>query len=337
MTPLIKDSVVRLLSEHPEGVLQSRIHKVLGVSKSRVSEVLRELEIAGIITRVKLGNQYLIRLSGVNTPQRPNSKILRLGVIWSTEYVFITPFAKNLKEVLGFEIEVITYPNALAATRALINGEVDLALTPLITQLYAYALTKSLKIIGGGAYGGALIMYNPNTLADTVASSELSTMDLCRFLAIKEGIIESDTTKYFNKPADVRQLVLGREVKYIVVWHPLTEELLKLGLKVITSCNELELEHCCTLAANVSVDRELRAKISQLYANSLEEFNRDPSRWIEWYSTRVGVDPSIVARGVEQYRLNPYIGKEDVMKLMIRACIPLPHHTSVTEVIELTY
>lgn len=45
-----------------ELVPQSYLHKSLKISRSRVSEILDELEREGLISRVKVGNQYLVKL-----------------------------------------------------------------------------------------------------------------------------------------------------------------------------------------------------------------------------------------------------------------------------------
>ncbi len=333
MTSLVKYEILKLLSEHPEGVLQSRIHKVLKISKSRVSEVLHELELQGMIARIKIGNQYLIKPK-VITRKSGREKLIKLGIIWSSEYVFIAPFIKMVEELLNYGVEVVIYPNALVATWALVRNELDLALTPLITQLYAFALTKSLRIIGGGAYGGALIMYNPNSLRNIVISSELSTMDLCRSIAIKEGIIEASDTEYFSNPYDVSSLTVKENVKYVIAWHPLTDELLNLGLKAMASCSDLDINYCCTLAASASMDYDLMMKLSQIYLRALEVYSDEPRKWINWYSIKVGINPEVLARGISYYGLNPYIDKKTLSRLISRAQISMPDPSSLLKAIE---
>lgn len=335
MTSLVKYEILKLLSEHPDGVLQSRIHKVLKISKSRVSEVLHELELQGIITRVKIGNQYLIKPK-VIINKSGHGKVIKLGIIWSSEYVFIAPFIKMVKELLNYEVDVIIYPNALVATWSLVSNEIDLALTPLITQLYAYALTKSLRIIGGGAYGGASIMYNPNSLSNVVMSSELSTMDLCRSIAIREGLIDPSNTKYFSNPHDVSALVIKEGVRYVVIWHPLIDDLINLGFKVTISCSDLDISYCCTLAASAGMDYDLMMKLSQIYLNALEVYSREPRKWINWYSVKVGISPEVLARGVNYYGLNPYIDRNELSKLMSRAQISVPEPSSLLKAVEVS-
>jgi len=331
----IKSAVLRLLSQYPDGLPQSFIHRALGVSKSRVSEVLKDLELAGIVTRVRLGNQYIVRVrGGVKVSKVGN--VFRLGLVWSSEYPFITPFAKLLRDELNYGLEVTVYPNALSATWALIEGEVDLALSPLITQLYAYSLTKALRVIGGGAYGGSLVMCNQRALGDDIASSELSTMDVCRAVAVREGISPASGTHYFTKPTDeVVRLASGGRVRYIVIWHPLIEELLRLGLKPIAECRDLDISYCCTLAASSRIDDGLRERVSRIYVRALEEFMKSPMRWVEWYSAKVGIEADVIRRGLNYYEFRPYLDRSLINKMIRRVGIEVPNLESLTNAIEI--
>jgi len=331
----VKDKVFKIISENPDGIPQSTIHKVLGISKSRVCEVLKELESEGVIVRVKVGNQYIVkpRVKVYTSPL--NVKTLKLGIVWSSEYPFITPFAKMLREKMNVNLEVIVYPSALKATWALANGEVDLALSPLITQLYAYSLTKSLKIISGGAYGGAAIVENKGASDDKIASSELSTMDMFRVIVVKNKLVLPSSTTYFSTPDDAIKLIRCGDVRYFVVWHPLIETLtLHYGLKVIVEGKELGLNYCCTLAASTKLDRRLRERIAKVYRDAIEKFTKSPERWIEWYSIKVGIPVDIVKRGLKHYSFRPYLDLKLIIDMLRSADIEMPSRVTVLNAIE---
>ncbi len=330
----IKEKILKLLSNYPEGILQSNIYRALNVSKSRVSEVLKDLEYSGLVVRVRVGNQYVVK-SRVHVGSVLRGRVVRLGIVWSSEYPFITPFIKLLKDRLGFEVSVTVYTNAITATSALVRNEVDLALTPLITQLYAYSLTKSLRILGGGVYGGSAVMVSQSSTNDEVLCSEFSTMDLCRLLAINEGLIDTSTTKYFSNPlTDLLPNIKYRKFKYVVVWHPLTEYLRMHNYKYVVSCSDLGIKYCCTLASTTAIDSDLRSKISEIYQIALEEYSRDPSKWVEWYSALVGISPDLIVKSVNEYKLQPYIDLGLIREALSKARLGIPDINSLLNAFE---
>ncbi len=336
MLSRVKELVLELLRRYPEGIPQSMIHKLINASKSRVCEVLQELENAGVIIRVKIGKQYLIKLRTAKEValRRVTKRRLNLGIVWSSEYPFIAPFAKILRSRYGIDLEVSVFPNALLATWALVNGDVDLVLSPLITQLYAYSLTKSLRIIGAGAYGGSVVLENPNAKYDIVASSELSAMDACRSVAIRE-LINVRNTYYFSKPEDeVMKLLREGRVRYFVVWHPLIDKLSMFGLRRIISCDELGIDYCCTLAASVRIERRLRSLLARVYEEALKEYSRDPSKWFEWYSLKVGIPVDTIKRGQILYKLRPYLDVNTISRMLGRIGISVPSYEIIKEAIE---
>lgn len=330
----IRDSILKLLEEHSEGVFQSVIPLALGISRSRVSEILNELEDQGIIVRIRIGNRYLIKLSKEETLVK-EYRILRLGLVWSSEYPFITPFTKYLEKYLGIRINIRVYSNALQTTWALVSGDIDLALSPLITQLYMYSLTKSIRIIGGGAYGGSYIFEVRGKAKNKVASSEMSAMDTCRAISLREGVIEAENTYYFTRPEEINELIRKREAKYAIVWHPLTEYLpRKHRLKSIASCMDMGVHYCCTLAASTRLNRELRSKIARIYEKAIKSFTRNPRKWIEWYSVKVSIPADVVKRGLKTYKYRIELNKKLINEMLRRLGIALPAPTRLEEAIE---
>ena len=271
--------VLEVLSQHPEGVPQSTLYKVLSVSKSYISRVIKDLERLGLVYRVRVGNTYIVKVS------RPATRVftgrrLALGVVWSSEYLFLGHFAKLLRDRLSIDLEVKVYPSALRATLAIVLGEVDSVLSPLVTQLYAYAISKSFKIVGGGAYGGAAIYEIIHAKEDTVISSEMSTMDLCRSLAMDKGVIEATNVEYFNSPEEaINNVKMGR-ARYAVVWHPLTQSIESLGKRVAECTDFEEIRYCCTFAVSNTVSEDYIEKIAEIYRESIEKFQREPTRFV---------------------------------------------------------
>ncbi|HDI02052.1 MAG TPA: MarR family transcriptional regulator, partial [Ignisphaera sp.] len=236
-----KLAILKILSEKPDGVPQSTLAKTLRISKSYLSTLLRDLELQGLIYRVRIGNSYIVKVVRpmISTYHRVyQRKKLKLGIVWSSEYLFLASFAKLLKKRLSLDLEIIVYPSALKTTTALIRGEVDAILSPVITQLYAYALAKELIIVGGGASGGAAIYEIKDSKSETVASSELSTMDVCRAMAIHKNIIDTKDTRYFHEPDEALRIAKQKKARYMVVWHPITESLRRIADRELVKCGD---------------------------------------------------------------------------------------------------
>ncbi len=322
----VRDEILNLLkSREGELIPQSYIHKSINASKSRVSEVLKSLEIEGLISRVKVGNQYLIKLLDVSSSlPKPKLSRLRVGIVWSSEYPFLTTFAKKLRSELGVSLEVVTYLSAVQATKALALGEVDLALSPLITQLYFYVTFRTLKVIGGGAYGGSAIVVNPGVEDEVIYSSELSTMDLIRAIATYEELIHPIRTGYFSSPEEALRIASLGKSKYMVVWHPLYKDLIKKGFKVVVKGEDLNVHYCCTLAASTTLPKDFREKLSKIYTSSLNEYVKNPERWVVWYSSSVGIPSDVVKNGLNEYRINEVIDEEGIRDYLRRSRLIIP-------------
>jgi predicted transcriptional regulator len=319
-----------------ELVPQSYIHKSLKISRSRVSEILGELEREGLISRVKVGNQYLIKLLDFRGEPPSRLRVFRVGLVWSSEYPFLTIFAKKVKEELNAIIKTVVFTSSIQATKALVLGDLELALTPTITQLHFYSAFKNFRIIGGGAYGGSKVLVKDSASAHTTYSSELSTMDLVRSLSMREGIIPADTlTRYFRSPEEILKAISAEAVKYAVVWHPIYRRLERAGYREVLRSEDLEVMYCCTLAASTVVPEETRRVLSKVYRESLEEYRKAPERWVDWYSLQVGIPRDVVLDGVREYKVNPVLNKVELRKYAGKIPVEIPSaDTVLNEVLE---
>ena len=332
--PKVRGEVIKLLKElGGEFINQSFIHKVLGVSKARVSEVLQELEDEGLVVRRRLGNQYLVRLTSPSTGHGLR-KTIRLGIVWSSEYPFIAPFIRDLELRHGLRVLVRVYESALETLNSLIRGDVELVLAPLVTEIHFYSAFRNLKIIGGGAYDGSAILHNPEAGSEAIASSYLSTMDALRAIALREGDIDAEETLYFRHPKDVVRLAVKGRAKYLVVWHPLLKELVSRGLREVLRPSDLGINYCCTLAASTALPYKLRKVLRREYLNALEEFSRSPSKWFDWYSTIVGIPSDVVRDGWRLYRLNPDIGRDDLMRTLKALSLAIPDPSALSTILD---
>ena len=129
MKTTIRERVIKLLaSMQGKPVPQSYIHRALNTSKSRISEVLNQLEKEGLITRTNIGRSNIVYVKPglVETETRVESRILRLGIVYSSEYLFLGYFVKFLQRKYGIHVNVEVYRDGFDTTRAITNGQVDL-------------------------------------------------------------------------------------------------------------------------------------------------------------------------------------------------------------------
>ncbi|MEM0213789.1 MAG: hypothetical protein QW348_06000 [Ignisphaera sp.] len=319
------ESILDILSRHADGVPQSFLYRALPFSKSYISIVLRELERRGVVHRVRIGNTYIVRLAKPFTKSF-HGKRLVLGIVWSSEYLFLGHFAKMLRDSLSMDLDVKVYPNAVSATLSILMGDVDAVLSPLATQLYLYPISKSFKIVGGGAIGGGFIYEIGDGAEGVVASSELSTMDLCRAVASERRLINEESVLYFNSSQQAIEIARGRGARNIVVWHPITYEIEKMGGKRVGECIEFEeTKHCCTLAISDRVPPEMVEKIATIYRQSIDVFKREPSRFLDWYSTLTGIDTALLRDALKVYRYDGELDHKSIDKLIRFMNIKIPH------------
>lgn len=315
-----------------ELIPQSYLHKSLETSRSRVSEILSELEREGLVTRVRVGSQYLVKLLDFSSEPASKLKILRVGIVWSSEYPFLSLFAKKVKEELNTLIKISVFASSTQATKALVLGDLELALSPTITQLHFYSAFKNFKIIGGGAYGGSKVLVKDSVNTYTAYSSELSTMDLVRSLTMKEGIIPADTpTKYFRSPEEILKAAYTGVAKYAVVWHPIYRRLEEIGYREVLRSEELGVTYCCTLAASNVVPRETRRALSRIYRESLEEYMKAPEKWVEWYALQVGIPRDTIVDGLREYKVNSSLSKAELYRYASRIPVEVPSISAILD------
>ncbi len=316
----VKDRILELLREHPEGLRQADIARALGVSRSYVSEVVNELLRKGIVKKIR--EHGITKIVYSTQPIENHVNIVRLGIVWSSEYPFITYFAKKLRE-RGYWLDVIVYSNALDATLDVVTGKIDLVLSPLVTQFLYASMTNRLRIIGGGAVGGASVIENPWARDDKAVSSKASTMDLLITLVLSEEGIPLENKMYCGSGEEIMYMIASGRAKYAAIWEPLATKLKKMGYKEIISLKDLDIPHCCTLAISTLTKLDIEL-VKKAYSESLEEYIRKPDQAIEWYSIKTGIPVQILKESTRNYRYTLDIEHEKTISVLRKAGITIP-------------
>lgn len=329
MKSILKNRVLELLKSHQGShVPQSYIHRALGASKSRVSEILRELEREGLVSRITVGKTKIVyvypQFSERETELAPRK--LKLGIVYSSEYLFLGGFIKKLREK-GIEIEVLVYRDGLETTIALAKGAIDLAFSPLIGQLYMYPAHRTYRVVLAGLRGGFRVLSLKTGKA--VYSSIISTMDYVRHYIISKNLIDASETIYYRDPDQLTSaLRLGG---YVVTWHPVYINLEKRGFRTLYTSRDLEIDFCCTLGVSTTVSRRTYTLIKKAYINSLEEYEKNPDKGIEYYASLTGIETPILKSAVNEYKVSDEIGFKTVDKIVGTLTLNVPSGTIYRE------
>lgn len=332
MKSTIRERVVELLKKFQDSSIpQSYLHRALGVSKSRISEILQELEREGLITRVSVGRSNIIHVrAGLSESHvEADKKRLKLALVYSSEYLFLGYFSKRLFNH-GITLEVVVTRDGLAASKMVAEGLADLALSPLVGQLYLYPTYRTFKIVLGSLRGGYRVMHKPGRRI--IYSSMISTMDYIRRSTLDKGLIDVVSTRYFSDPGEARTAV--KRGGYVVVWHPVYKQLEAEGLKQVLTPDELDVDFCCTLAVSKSLNNRTYELVKKAYLSSLDDYRRNPEKHIDYYSALTGIDATVLRDAIKEYKVSEVISRKTVERIVSSFAPRVPSGNVYAEAVE---
>src|SRR5271165_6213259 len=151
--------ILDLLARNGEAY-QSDLVRQSGFSRSRISEVLSSLEESGLVTRIPLGKNFRVIITAQVRKRRVHSgkEALRLGIIRASEYPFVLPFEKLLREKLNIKLSILTYDNGIDLSRDLSLLRLDLGIAPVLTHFMFFSIGSPIKMIAPAGSGGATIL-----------------------------------------------------------------------------------------------------------------------------------------------------------------------------------
>ncbi|MEM4718096.1 MAG: MarR family transcriptional regulator [Desulfurococcaceae archaeon] len=324
----VKRKVLELLKSYQgKSIPQSFIHRILGVSKSTVSEVLSELEKEGLISRTIIGRVKIVNIYPFisETQLEYAVKKLTLGLVFSSEYMFLGGFIKRLRRK-GVSIDILVYRDGLEATRALASGWIDLVLSPLVGQLYIYPLYRTYRVIATGLRGGFSVLGSIDD--EEIYSSLISTMDYVRSYLIRKKMIKAEKTIYYNDPMKVITALKRKGI--IVTWHPIYLKLERIGLKTIYTHKDIDIGFCCTLAASTSVGEKMLNNIIKAYTESIEDYKKNPGKNLVYYSSITGIDISTLKSAISEYSIAESLDKNLVNRVARELKVSVPSENIYT-------
>ncbi len=312
---LAEEKIIRLLDEvGEEGILQSEIPRILNLSKSTVSEILSDLESKGEIIRKEISARSYRVWKVVHFPS-PFPDLLRLGILKSTEYAYLVIAA------LKNDVIIKLFDDPINLTRALSQGRVDMAASPLLTQMIMGILIKNFKIVRIVAKNGSGIVFS-NSQTGVFGTTEMSTMDrnLRKFLAIYGG----KGIHYFNSPESMIESLKRGEIEGLAIWEPYLTRLREDGFKV-RYFNELVGDFiCCSLAINIESLSMNRKKIRDFLDSYDRICNKElGEEELNLLAEILRFDRTLIKKSIRNYQFCPKTDVDEIITYIMESGVNL--------------
>jgi predicted transcriptional regulator len=338
----VERAILEILGTSKAGeTYQSDLVRQSGFSRSRVSEVLSSLESRSLISRTALGKNSRISYSGTfRKPGKRSGKILRLGMIRASEYPFVLPFEKALREKMGFTLRFVFYDNGLDLSRDLSQMRLDLGIAPVLTHFVFFSIGSPIKMIAPAGAGGAAIVVNRSQRSSgkdfRVATTKLSTMELMLRSSIKDGDVPgSSRVSYYQSPKRMVSDLLSGEVDAACIWEPYSTMLSKkAGFKKLLRNKDSTKEHlCCALAAGNHIESGTLYQVAKTFNEALENYKKNPERYVTPYSTLLRYDPKLMQIASKEYAYPTELDPHKLAKQFERAGIKIPLTSTVKDAV----
>lgn len=307
-----------LESVKEDGIAQTQIVRITGLSKSTVSYLLKTMEVGGLISRVKKGKDFIVWLQRY-APSKP-TRVLKVGFIKAIEYSYLIPFSEKLREI-GYSLNLKMYEDGLSVVNNLLMGKLDMALAPVITQLFlAFSTKGGIRLIAAAGRGGSNLMGRGGRLdeARSVGTTPLSTMELNLLsVAASEGT-DPEVLRVVHARSGQRlmELIRSRRVDAVSIWEPYPTILEREGFKRLVSYSELFGDFvCCALSCRSSCPEG----VIRAYFEAFESFNKRKEEYAEMFSRRIGLPVEVAGMAIQDFEFRPELEKDDVKKTLYRS------------------
>jgi predicted transcriptional regulator len=342
----VEETILEILgTSKATEIYQTDLVRLSGYSKSRVSEVLAALEMRGLVSRMPLGRNSRVILRrnfqrGKRVIRKKAEKILNLGMIRASEYPFVLPFEKLLREKTGVRLRFVFYDNGLDLSRDLSQMRLDLGIAPVLTHFVFYSTGSPIKMIAPAGAGGATILGRRSQRGTNkdpgIATTKLSTMELMLRSSIKDGDVPaSSKVSYYQGPKPMVRDLLTGEVDAACLWEPYASILLRNpGIKRLARYEDSRDKHlCCAMAAGNHVDSSILYKLSGSFNMALEVFQKNSERYLASYSTMLNYDTKLMRLSLKEYSYPTELDPRKLAKQFERAGIKIPLPATVKDVV----
>jgi len=329
---LAEEKIIRLLDDVKEdGILQSEIPRILNLSKSTVSEILSDLESRGEVIRKGISARSYRVWKAKYFPS-PFPGLLRLGILKSTEYAYLIIAA------LKNNVIVKLFDDPIDLTRALSQGRVDMAASPLLTQVIMGILMKNFKIFRIVAKNGSGIVFS-NSKTGIFGTTEMSTMDrnLRKFLTRHGGKRVHERVHYFNSPKSMIESLKSGEIEGLAIWEPYLTMLKEDGFEIRHFNEVLGDFICCSLAVNVE-SLDINGEKIENFLNSYDEIcNKEfEEEELDLLAGVLQFDRILIEKSIKNYRFCPRTDIDEIKAYIRESGINLSEE-SLSGVLDIEY
>ena len=297
----IESIIIGALEEKP--LTQRELRDLLGISKSYLSEKLKEMEINGLIKRKEISKRTV--LVSLN-----HDKILKIGVLKASEYAAVFLTAQELRD---YYVMIKIYDNGLQELRDLLLKKIDVAFAPVVTGFIMHFIDKRIKLVSFCAKGGSGIVHRGKI--NKIGSTLFSTMDLNTRVYLNYDV---KNIKYFDSPEKLIEAYRGKTVDAITIWEPYLSSIE--GEKEIVGKDSV----CCgslIMDFNKKVEDFLDTYIKNTEALMKGEKIKDAVRATSLY---LKFDEKIIEKSLKSYEFLWRIDKNEIKKNLENMKIIVP-------------
>lgn len=319
MSKNLQNKISELISNSgTEGILQSDLEKKLKCSKSRVSEIIKNLLLNGSIIRKRVtGRNYALWV----LEKFPGyiKGIIRVGMLPSTEYmihlILIREFAKNVSS----RLLTVLYNSSSLLLDDLSLGKIDIGFAPLTSFLLRSGEPK-LKIISEVASGGSSICENENAMGNIIMTSEYSSMAVmtARFIRSNPDL----ESRMMLTPHQAVEDFCSSKFRYLSIWEPYLTLLKKNGFdRVVLSYEEsMDDSTCCALGIS-KLFMDNQAKLNELIdiirkkGKYVLKYERKIDQEVQFFSNILSIPADIIRESIVSYRFKFGVSTSSLKKV----------------------
>lgn len=352
----VERALLDILSENNGEAYQSELVRKSGFSRSRVSEVLSEMQRNGLVSKFPLGigknftvalRADLKRISALHShAKRGRKRTISLGFTRAAEYPFVVPFRRLLRDKLGLDLDIRIYENGIDVTRYLSLLRLDLGISPVLTQFMFYSLGSPIKIIAPAGSGGSSLLVS-RSRKDTrhsneeaelrIASTKLSTMELLLRSSVSGDVLpKMSRVVYSSSPEEMMKYAGSGKVDAACIWEPYATILLarkKGEFSRRIRYSDMGEHLCCALAAGSHLDDSLLDRVRRVFSESLERYIGSPNSFAAPYATLTGFDQKLMGRVSSEYSYPMELDSNMISHQFERAGLTVPAPFSLKDAV----
>ncbi|WP_393971830.1 hypothetical protein OXIME_000416 [Oxyplasma meridianum] len=317
----LENKIVKLVSAQKErGILQSRIAKDLGYSRSYISEKLKSMVERGILRR-EPENPFQYRIYITENGKKKDVSFT-VGLLMASEYIFAIAAIRKAARKVGVNAKFKVYKNTTRLNSDVIAGKIQVMLSPTLSQLAMSLSSDSIVMIKPIATGGSCIIENTSSKNNLNLSSSSSTMILMMKKLL--GRSNNGEIRRMDDASKSIDLVRNGDFRRIAIWEPYASSLLlEKKCTVIASYSDLLGEFpCCFLSATHEFCQKggkTISAISNFYDQQRENHdlcNSDVKWAISFISLKTGIDENLVEKSLDNYNFKIHYSHEKLLSFM---------------------